>query len=137
MQKYVIVYEYDDKAFMDLKRIITFKQNLEKIVKNNIQINFIFVGNASNEEFATLMSYFNSLVKHKICTYSISLKNHELITESGLNNKIIKLSSQKSRNLKLSNLDYLIKGIYGDENIILKTMPIKDWETTILDLIEN
>ena len=72
MRKYVLMFEYDSKKFMDINKIILFKKNLKKVVEKENNINIVFYGDASNEELATFMSYFNSLIQENICNLSIS-----------------------------------------------------------------
>lgn len=134
MRKNILIFEYDSKKFMDLEKIILFKKNLEKIEQKSQKINLVFVGNASNEELATFMSYFNNLVQKNICNLSISLKTKELVIENGINNKSIKLSAQKAKEIKSKKFDNIMKEYY-DENIEIKVLPTKNWESIILDLI--
>ena len=81
------------------------------------------------------MSYFNSLLKKKVCNFSISLKTKEIIIEKGINNKSIKLSSQNAKEVKDKNFDNIIKEYYQKEDISIKLLPTKDWESIVLDLI--
>ncbi len=137
MKRYVLMFEYDRKKFMDINKIILFKKNLEKIgEKENHIINMVFYGDASNEEFATFMSYFNSLMKKDICNLSISFRTKELIIENGINNKSIKLSAKNAKEIKNKKFDNVISEYYGDdEKTEIRVLPTKDWETIILDLI--
>lgn len=135
MIKYILIFEYDAKKFMNIEKIITFSKNLEKIEEKGISINIVFFSNTSNEEISTFMSYFNSLLKKKICDFSISLKTKELIIEKGINNKSIKLSSQNAKEIKNKNFDNIIKEYYEKENIDIRLLPTKDWESIVLDLI--
>lgn len=136
MKKYILMFEYDSKKFMDIDKIIVFKKNLEKIRENGSTINMFFYGDASNEELATFMSYFNSLIQEKLCDLSISFKTKEIILENGINNKSIKLSSQNAKEIKNKKFDNIINEYYShDEPIEIKVLPTKDWESIILDLI--
>lgn len=136
MKKYILMFEYDSKKFMDIDKIIVFKKNLEKIRENGSTINMVFYGDASNEELATFMSYFNSLIQEKLCDLSISFKTKEIILENGINNKSIKLSSQNAKEIKNKKFDNIINEYYShDEPIEIKVLPTKDWESIILDLI--
>ena len=136
MKKYILMFEYDSKKFMDINKIILFKRNLEKVEKEDNYINMVFYGDASNEELATFMSYFNSLVQKEICNISISFKTKELIIEKGINNKSIKLSAQNAKEIKNKKFDNIINEYYkSDENIEIKILPTKNWESIILDLI--
>lgn len=136
MRKYILVFEYDSKKFMDVNKIIVFKKNLELIKQKGDSINLVFCGDASKEEMATFMSYFNSLVKEKICNISISFKTKEIIYEKGLNNKSVKLSAKNAKEIQNKNFESIIKENYADdENIVIKILPTKDWETIILDLM--
>lgn len=135
MRKYILIFEYDAKKFMDIEKIMVFSKNLEKIEEKGISINIVFFSNTSNEEISTFMSYFNSLLKKKICDFSISLKTKELIIEKGINNKSIKLSSQNAKEIKNKNFDNIIKEYYEKENIDIRLLPTKDWESIVLDLI--
>lgn len=130
------MFEYDSKKFMDLNKIILFKNNLEKIEKNKICVNIVFYGDASNEELATFMSYINSLIQKNICNMSISFKTKEIVIENGINNKSIKLSARNSREIKNKRFDNVINEYYSsDDEIEIKVLPTKDWESIILDLI--
>lgn len=132
--KYVLMFEYDSKKFMDIEKIIIFKKNLKSVQEKNNTVNLVFYGEASNEEFATFMSYFNSLIGEKICDISISFKTKELVLENGINNKSIKLSAQNAKEIKDRKFDNII-GEYYLDNIEIKVLPTKNWESIILDLI--
>ena len=133
MRKYILIFEYDAKKFMDIEKIIVFSKNLEKLEEKEISIDIVFFGNTSNEEISTFMSYFNSLLKKKVCNFSISLKTKEIIIEKGINNKSIKLSSQNAKEVKDKNFDNIIKEYYQKEDISIKLLPTKDWESIVLD----
>ncbi len=137
MKRYILMFEYDSKKFMDVNKVIVFKRNLEKIEEKGNYVNMVFYGDATNEEFATFMSYFNSLVGEKICHLSISLKTKELVIENGINNKSIKLSAKNAKEIRNKRFDNVINEYYGKdgENIEIKILPTKDWESIILDLI--
>ena len=135
MRKYILIFEYDAKKFMDIEKIIVFSKNLEKLEEKEISIDIVFFGNTSNEEISTFMSYFNSLLKKKVGNFSISLKTKEIIIEKGINNKSIKLSSQNAKEVKDKNFDNIIKEYYQKEDISIKLLPTKDWESIVLDLI--
>lgn len=137
MKRYILMFEYDSKKFMDVNKVIVFKRNLEKIEEKGNYLNIVFYGEASNEEFATFMSYFNNLVEEKICHLSISFKTKELVIENGINNKSIKLSAKNAKEIKNKKFDNVINEYYGkdEENIEIKILPTKDWESIILDLI--
>lgn len=136
MKSYFLMFEYDCKRFMDINNIIIFRENLEKVEKQGYIINIIFYGDASNEELATFMGYFNNLLQKDICKISISLKTRELIVENGINNKSIKLSAQNAKEVKNKKFDNLIKEYYKtNENIEVKVLPTKNWESIILDFI--
>lgn len=137
MKRYILMFEYDSKKFMDVNKVIVFKRNLEKIEEKGNYVNMVFYGDASNEEFATFMSYFNNLVEEKICHLSISFKTKELVIENGINNKSIKLSAKNAKEIKNKKFDNVINEYYGkdEENIEIKILPTKDWESIILDLI--
>lgn len=136
MKRYILMFEYDSKKFMNIDKIIIFQKNLEKIEKNGKSVNMVFYGETSNEELATFMSYFNSLVQKKICNISISFKTKELVLENGINNKSIKLSAKNAKEIKNKKYDNIIKEYYAkDEEIEVKILPTKDWESIILDLI--
>lgn len=134
MKRYILMFEYDSKKFMDINKIILFKNNLERIEKKGSQINMFFYGNVSNEELATFMSYFNNLIKKDICNVSISLKTKELVIENGINNKSIKLSVQNAKEAKDKKFDNIINEYYG-KDVEIRVLPTKDWESIILDLI--
>lgn len=136
MKRYVLMFEYDSKKFMDINKIILFKKNLEKIEEKENCINMVFYGDASNEEFATFMSYFNSLIQKDICNLSISFRTKELIIENGINNKSIKLSAKNAKEIKNKKFDNVISEYYcDDKETEIKVLPTKDWESIILDLI--
>lgn len=135
MSRYVIMFEYDSKKFMDIDKIITFKKNLKRVKKQKNNVNISFYGEASNEEMATFMSYFNSLLQENICNISISFKTKEIVIEKGINNKSIKLSAQKAKEVKNKKFDSIIKEYYNDEDIQIKVFPTKNWESIILDFI--
>lgn len=134
MKKYILIFEYDSKKFMDIDKIITFKKNLDRVEEKNNTINIVFYGDASNEELATFMSYFNNLVQRNICNLSISFKTKELVIENGINNKSIKLSAQNAKEIKSKKFDNIINEYYN-ENLEIKVLPTKNWESIILDLI--
>lgn len=136
MKRYVLMFEYDSKKFMDINKIILFKKNLEKVEEKENCINIVFYGDASNEEFATFMSYFNSLIQKEICNLSISFKTKELITEKGINNKSIKLSAKNAKEIKNKKFDSIINEYYyDDKETEIKVLTTKNWESVILDLI--
>ena len=134
MKKFILIFEYDSKKFMDIDKIIEFKKNLRRIEEKDKSINLVFFGDVSNEELATFMSYFNNLVQRSICNLSISLKTKEVVIENGINNKSIKLSAQNAKEIKSKKFDNLIKEYYQNE-IEIKALPTKNWESIILDLI--
>ena len=136
MKRYVLMFEYDSKKFMDINKIILFKKNLEKIEEKENCIKMVFYGDASNEEFATFMSYLNSLIQKEICNLSISFRTKELVIEKGINNKSIKLSAKNAKEIKNKKFDNIINEYYcDDKETEIKMLPTKDWESIILDLI--
>ena len=136
MKRYILMFEYDSKKFMDINKIILFKKNLEKIKEKGKSINMVFYGDASNEEFATFMSYFNSLLQENICNLSISFKTKEIVIENGINNKSIKLSARDAKEIKNKKFDHIINEYYSNtEENKIKVLPTKDWESIVLDLI--
>lgn len=136
MKRYVLMFEYDSKKFMNINKIILFKNNLKKIEEKGHYINMVFYGDASNEEFATFMSYLNSLIQKNICNLSISFRTKELVIENGINNKSVKLSAKNAKEIKNKKFDNIIHEYYSnDEEIEIKVLPTKDWESIILDLI--
>lgn len=136
MKRNILMFEYDSKKFMDINKIILFKKNLEKLEKNGKYINMVFYGDVSNQELATFMSYFNNLVQKNICNISISFKSKELIIENGINNKSIKLSAKNAKEIKSKKFENVINEYYcNNEEIEIKVLPTKDWESIILDLI--
>lgn len=67
---------------------------------------------------------------------SISFKTKEIVIENGINNKSIKLSARNSREIKNKRFDNVINEYYSsDDEIEIKVLPTKDWESIILDLI--
>ncbi len=136
MKKYILMFEYDSKKFMDVNKIIIFKENLKKIEEKGKDINMVFYGEASNIELATFMSYFNYLVQKDICNLSISFKTKELVINNGINNKSIKLSSRNAKEIKDKKFENIINEYYiNDEEKEIKVLPTKNWESVILDLI--
>lgn len=135
MRKYVLMFEYDSKKFMDVNKIIIFKNNLKKLKEQGKSINMVFYGEALDEELATFMSYFNSLVGQAICNFSISIKNKEIVFENGINNKSIKLSSKNAKDVQDKKFDSIIDEYYSGEDVDIRILPTKDWESLILDLI--
>lgn len=136
MKKYILMFEYDSKKFMDINKIIEFKKNLKKVKENGISIKMVFYGETSNQELATFMSYFNSLVQENICNLSISFKTKELVIENGINNKSIKISAKNAKEIKDKKFENVINEYYCDgEKNEIKVLPTKDWESLILDLI--
>ncbi|MBR3697341.1 MAG: hypothetical protein IKM97_03640 [Clostridia bacterium] len=135
MNKYILMFEYNSKEFMDINKIIIFKQNLERVEKKDNEINMVFYGEAPNEEFATFMSYFNNLIQKEICKAAISIKKNEFILENGINNKSIKLSAKNAKEIKNKQFDNAIKEFYKNQEVIIKVFPTKNWESIILDLI--
>lgn len=136
MKKYLLMFEYDSKRFMDINKIIRFRENLEKLENQGYSINMVFYGDASNEELATFMSYFNNLLKKDICNIAFSFKTKELIIENGINNKSIKLSAKNAKEIKNKKFDSIISEYYKDnEDAKIKVLSTKDWENVILDFI--
>lgn len=138
MKRYVLMFEYDSKKFMDVEKIIIFNENLKKIEERENKISMFFYGDTSNEELATFMSYFNNLVQKEVCNLSISLKTKEVIFEKGINNKSIKLSAQNAKEIKNKKFDNIINEYYcnnNEEKVEIKLLPTKNWESIILDLI--
>lgn len=134
MRKCVLVYEYNNKKFMNLDKIIQFKENLKLIKDNGKNVTLVFYGDVSNEELATFMGYFNSLVQEKVCNIAISFKSKEIVIENGINNKSIKLSAKNAKEIKDKKFDNVIKSYYSDD-VEIKILPTKDWENIVLDLI--
>lgn len=135
MRKYILMFEYDSKKFMDINKIIIFKSNLKKLEEQGKTVHMAFYGEASDEELATFMSYFNSLVGQAICNLSISLRTKEIVFENGLNNKSIKLSSKNAKELQDKKFDNIVNEYYSGEDVDIRILPTKDWENLILDLI--
>jgi len=136
MKRYILMFEYDSKKFMEINKIIEFKKNLERIEEKGNILTLVFYGEVSNEELATFMSYYNNLIQKDICNISISFKTKELVIENGINNKSIKISSQNAKEIKLKKFDNLINEYYSnEENLEIKVLPTKNWESIILDLI--
>ena len=138
MRNYILMFEYNLKMFMNVNKIIEFQKNLNLLKKNKKDVKIVFYGEASNEDFATLMGYFNNLVQEKLCDISISFKTKELIVENGINNKSIKLYARNTKEIKEKKFDNLIKEYYSNlENMEIKVLPTKDWEKLLLDFIDN
>lgn len=134
MSRYVLMFEYDSKKFMNIDKIIQFQHNLKLIENKNNSVKLVFYGDVTNEEFATFMGYFNTLVQKKVCDIAVSFKTKEIIVENGINNKSIKLSAKNAKEIKDKKFDNVIKSYYS-EDIDIKILPTKDWENIVLDLI--
>lgn len=134
MSRYVLMFEYDSKKFMNIDKIIQFQHNLKLIEDKNNSVKLVFYGDVTNEEFATFMGYFNTLVQKKVCDIAVSFKTKEIIVENGINNKSIKLSAKNAKEIKDKKFDNVIKSYYS-EDIDIKILPTKDWENIVLDLI--
>lgn len=134
MSRYVLMFEYDSKKFMNIDKIIQFQHNLKLIENKNNSVKLVFYGDVTNEEFATFMGYFNTLVQKKVCDIAISFKTKEIIVENGINNKSIKLSAKNAKEIKDKKFDNVIKSYYSDD-VEIKILPTKDWENIVLDLI--
>lgn len=134
MSRYVLMFEYDSKKFMNIDKIIQFQHNLKLIENKNNSVKLVFYGDVTNEEFATFMGYFNTLVQKKVCDIAISFKTKEIIVENGINNKSIKLSAKNAKEIKDKKFDNIIKAYYSDD-VEIKILPTKDWENIVLDLI--
>lgn len=128
------MFEYDSKKFMNIDKIIQFQHNLKLIEDKNNSVKLVFYGDVTNEEFATFMGYFNTLVQKKVCDIAISFKTKEIIVENGINNKSIKLSAKNAKEIKDKKFDNVIKSYYSDD-VEIKILPTKDWENIVLDLI--
>lgn len=150
MIKYVIVLEYQIEEFMNINKLMTFNQNFKKIKEKGNLINLVLYGNSSKEELAICMSFLNKLLQEEICEMSISTKTKEvcyvkeknLFFEGGNNHKSVKISSKNIKEIKnknFSNIDFdnIIKEHYIDEEIIIKYWTTKNWESNILELIEE
>ena len=135
MRKYILMFEYDSKKFMDINKIIIFKSNLKKLEEQGKTVHMAFYGEASDEELATFMSYFNSLIQKNVCDLSISFRSKELVIENGINNKSIKLSAKNSKEIKNKKFDNIINEYYSDDEAEIRVLPTKDWESIILDFI--
>lgn len=136
MKQYVLIFEYNSKEFMNVDKIIEFNKNLQKLKDDNKNVKMVFYGEVSNEEMATFMSYFNALAKEKICDISVSFMTKEIVIENGINNKSIKLSAKNAKEVKSKKFDNLIKEYYSDlDDINIKILPNKNWQSFILDFI--
>ena len=131
--KLCLMFEYNNIIFMDLNKIIVFKNNLKKIEEKGMLIRIIFYGDAQNEEFVSFMSLFNKLVGQKICDISISFKTKELVIENGISNKFIKIPYIDSKKIKDKNFKKLINDFYQEETEI-RVLQNTNWESIILKL---
>ena len=61
MSKVCLVFNYDSKEFMNINKILILKNNYKRILEKGIELKFFFYGDASREELATFMGYFNKL----------------------------------------------------------------------------
>lgn len=150
MKKYIIVLEYQLDVFMNIDKITIFNQNLKKVLEKGKLLNIVLYGDYSKEELAICMSYLNKLLKQEICEMAISTKTKEicfvkeknLIYEGGNNHKTVKISPKNLKEIKNKNFDNIdfdniIKEHYKKEEIIIKYWTIKNWESNILELIEE
>ena len=149
MNKYIIVLEYQIEEFMNVDRLITFNQNLKKIKEKENSINLVLYGNFSKEELSICMSYLNKLLQEEICEMAISTKTKEicyvkeksLLFEGGNNYKTVKISIKNIKEIKNKNFnnidfDIIIREHYNNQEII-KYWTTKNWESNILELIEE
>ena len=134
MSKVCLVFNYDSKEFMNINKILILKNNYKRILEKGIELKFFFYGDASREELATFMGYFNKLSQINICDISVSYRTKELIFENGINNKSIKLTAKNAKEISNKEFTNIIKEYYGDD-IEIRLMPTKGWENTILDVI--
>ena len=150
MNKYIIVLEYQIEEFMNINKIFTFNQNLKKVEEKGNIINLVLYGNYPKEELAICMSYLNKLLREEICEMSISTKTKEIcyvkeknkFFEGGNNHKSVKISNKNIKEIKNKNFDNIdfdniIKDHYSKEDIIIKYWTTKNWESNILELIEE
>ena len=150
MSKYIIVVEYQIDEFMNIDKIMTFKQNLEKIKDKGIIIKLLLYGDYSDEELAICMSYLNKLLQEEICEMAIStktkkicyVKNKNLLFEGGNNHVAVKISNKslkeiKNKNYNSINFDTIIKEHYKNEELIIRYWATKNWQSNILELIEE
>ena len=150
MSKYVIVLEYQIEEFMNIEKLETFNQNLKKIEEKGDFVNLVLYGDFSKEELAICMSYLNKLLQEEVCEMAISTKTKEicyvkekdLFFEGGNNHKTVKISNKNMKEIKNKNFDNIdfdsiIREHYNDEEIIIKYWTIKNWESNILELIEE
>ena len=134
MSKVCLVFNYDSKEFMNINKILILKNNYKRILEKGIELKFFFYGDASREELATFMGYFNKLSQINIWDISVSYRTKELIFENGINNKSIKLTAKNAKEVSNKEFTNIIKEYYGDD-IEIRLMPTKGWENTILDVI--
>ena len=134
MSKVCLVFNYDSKEFMNINKILILKNNYKRILEKGIELKFFFYGDASREELATFMGYFNKLSQINICDISVSYRTKEIIFENGINNKSIKLTAKNAKEVNNKEFTNIIKEYYGDD-IEIRLMPTKGWENTILDVI--
>lgn len=132
--QHILVFEYKSKEFMNINKIKVFKSNLEKLEKKGKKIKMIFYGDVDNEELAVFMSYFNSLVGKKICDLSITSRLKEVVMETGINNKSIKLSAKNVREMKDKKFQNIIKEYYPKEDTKITLLPVKNWEHIISEV---
>lgn len=134
MTNIVLIYKYSCKEFMNLQKIIEFEKNLESLQKKDKQIKTVFFGDTSSEELSVFMSYFNLLLKRKLCDIAFNISTNEMIIGDGINNKSIKKSVRTSKKIN-NNILNIIKDYYNPTPIDkIIEMPTKNWENTILDV---
>ena len=96
MKNIVLIYRYSCKEFMNLQKIIEFEKNLKSLQDNGKDIKIVFYGDTSSEELSVFISYFNLLLKRKVCDIAFNISTGEIIIGDGVNNKSIKKSVRTS-----------------------------------------
>lgn len=133
MRNLVLVYKYSIKDFMDVLKIKEFKENIKNVDHN---IKFVFYGNGEIEEMNAFISFFNLLVGKNVCDFALSLNHNALVFEKGVNNKAIKKSVNKCVKITENETNKIIINYYSNLNEIeIHHMPVRDWQSTILDYV--
>ena len=143
MKKYIIVLEYDIEEMMDVRKIEVFLRNFKKVEEKENIVKFVIYGRNSIEELAVCMTYLNKLLHINLCEVAISTKTKEfvyvikdnIVFEGGANHQSEKLSEKNIKDLKSKNFKSILKEKYKDAEI--KIWPTRNWENTILELIEE
>ena len=130
MSKVCLVFNYDSKEFMNINKILIFKNNYKRILEKGIELKFFFYGDASREEIATFMGYFNKLAQIKICDISVSYRTKELIFENGINKYLAYNDENFTRCFKMS-VNKMLESFGLNSTGEIEIQPIKPKKTVV------